>query len=122
MIDILGIVIYVITTEKYSEEILTETHELFIQLCNSQNIQSDSYQIFSEIMKIGYLPLNYLACPIKKQPEKNILLLKCERSYHYYLKSLDPELYNFLESKNIQIEKYLRYFFIQSLDSKYFDL
>lgn len=104
MIDILGIILHVVNSEKYSEP---EGNNFLKSLNDPQYVTNDSYQIFSEVMKIGYLPLHSKTKPIKKQKEKTILTLKCERSYHYYLKSLDPELYNFLEFHSVPVEKYL---------------
>ena len=107
MIDILGVVVYVVSYEKYSDNSPGESHNILRVLNSPQHLHSDSYQIFSEIMKTGYLPLVHKAQNIKKQPEKTIIMLKCQRTYHYYIKSLDPELYNFLEMHSVPVEDYL---------------
>lgn len=108
IIDILCIVVHVVNAEKFADEKPGEAEDLLRILNSPSQIASDSYFIFSKIMKLNYLSLNLQSTPIKKHPEKSIISLKCERIYHYYLKSLDPELYNLLVSNSIPTEKNLR--------------
>jgi hypothetical protein len=106
VIDIAEIVLYVVTYEKYNEDNNQQTSEVLSVFNNFQFIQSDAFQIFSEIMKLGVLPLKS-SVTIKKKHETTILDLKCERVYNYYLKSLDPELYKVLELNEIPVKNYL---------------
>jgi hypothetical protein len=108
IIDILCIVVHVVNAEKFADEKPGEAEDLLRILNSPSQIASDSYFIFSEIMKLNYLSLNLQSAPIKKLLDKSIISLKCERIYHYYLKSLDPELYNLLVSNSIPTEKNLR--------------
>ena len=107
MIDILLIVVYVVNSEKFVES-FDDPSALLSKLNDPNSIQSDSFQLFSEIMRIGYLSLQNSVVPNKHKNEKSVMGLKCERIHHFYLKSLDPELYNLLETHKIPVENHLK--------------
>lgn len=107
-LEILCIILTVTETEKFTKSDPGEAEEILRELNNPSSIPSDTYYIFDSLMQKSSLLFNLPVQCSKKEKPKSILELKCAKIYHFYLKSLDPELYNFLQSKQIETERYLR--------------
>jgi hypothetical protein len=97
MVDILCIVMFVVNCEAFLANGTDEAQQVLHCLNNPEHVASDAFFIFAHIMKTGYSSLWTAAKLGKKGNEMNLIELKCKRIYDFYLKSLDPELYNFLE-------------------------
>jgi hypothetical protein len=112
MIEVLCVVQTVVETEKFSKSDPGDSEELLRELNSPRFVSCDTFQLFDRVM-IRYLSpltgLSTLPSPTsKKRSEKTFLQVKTSRIYDFYLKSLDPELYNYLKSNQIETVKYLK--------------
>ena len=107
VIEILCVVFAVTEVEKFSRAELGEGGEVLRKLNDPKFIVCDTYQVFERLMAKYYLVLFSKVSLGKKGLNKTMIEFKCLRIYNFYLKSLDPELYNYLKSNLIETEKYL---------------
>ena len=107
-LEILCILLTVTETEKFTNPNQGEAEEILRELNNKSFIPSDTFSLFDSLMSKSSLSLQLPVQVAKKEKQRTILELKCARIYHFYLKSLDPELYNFFQSKQIETERYIR--------------
>lgn len=130
MNEILAFVIIVVYGERAHGNItIPEISARSLRILNDpDSMESDAYQIFDGIMKLGLADLN---APVENQElpsskrerlvwmdplnqryqsedlNKSLVLRKCNLIFHIYLKKIDPQVYKYLEKQKIEPHLFL---------------
>lgn len=107
---IVGVIIYVVYSERAQNNLgVDKNAEDCLKILNNKSeTESDSFQILEKIMLTGLI--QYFQNRKTDEEREEIpayLKIRCNRIYNSFLKIVDPKLYAYLKSKDVNFESIL---------------